>query len=440
MSGFTPVHLPPDRALNGRASQTFLRHYDGCPRSGFLYATTRGEVRTPEMLRGTALHLIAQRAVEAAIEQGEPTIPPDVVKVIADEVLAEVHVPSDEWDYLRECAWRLASELAVTPSAVVACETLFTLRLGERDVRCRIDFAELADEGAAVLVRDYKSGRGAPTQEEIARVRPDGSLHAKSFQLILYAVVLAFGVPVREEPCGACTGRGYAGEGVGRVPCKECGGSVGTNLQGRQDVMGRGVIEIPEPFPVAARAQRFDLEFAFPGIEDREGRMLRRSTSLTRLEVVEYKSALEGLLARVAQSERTGDWPAVVSDAACGQCPAPQLCPIPVELRDHRGEINTVEQAAEALAVLDREQAEHRARRAEVRNFAKAHGGPIRFGNKVAAFEYSESEVIRDREGLFAAVERAVRFGEPFDRSEFVRVQGRTEFKARDVVADEAPA
>lgn len=434
MGRFEPVHLPDDRRLNGRVSQTFLRHYDGCPRSGYLYATTRGETRTPEMLRGTALHLIAERATRHMIEQGEVTIPPDIVKVIADEVLAELHVPSWEWDYLRECAWRLGAELAVEPAANVACETLYVLRSGDYDVRCRIDFAELLEGGAAILVRDYKSGRGAPTQEEIARVRPDGSLHAKSFQLLLYAVVLAFGVPVREEECGTCEGAGDVAENFGILsqgtpsilPCPDCS--------------GKGRVEIPEPFPVAGRAQRFDVEYVFPGIENQEGKMLRRPMTLTRLEVAEYKTALDALLARVAESERTGDWPAIVSDSACGQCPAASLCPIPAELRDHRGTINTIEQAAEAASKLYREKKEHAARQAELRNFVKAHG-PVPHDGMIFDAEYSEHEEIKDKEGLFAAVERARLYGEPFDRAQFVRAKGRTEYKSRDVapVAEEAP-
>ena len=97
-----------------------------------------------------------------------------------------------------------------------------------------------------------------------------------------------------------------------------------------------------------ARARRFDMEFVYPGIEDREGRMLRRSMSLTRPELDEYRESLRGLIARLRHSEDSGDWPAVVSDEACSICPTSQECPIPRELRDHRGEIRSVEQAAEA--------------------------------------------------------------------------------------------
>jgi len=200
---------------------------------------------------------------------------------------------------------------------------------------------------------------------------------------------------------------------------------------------GRGRFETPEPFSVASQAQRFDLEFVYPGAENHEGRMATRPVSLTRLELIEYRASLEALLARVHASEASGDWPAVASDAACSECPAAQLCPIPAELRDHRGTINSVAEAAEACEVLDREKAEHRARQTELRNFAKANGGEIRFGRKVWELVYTEHEVVTDKDELLAAVDRAVRYGEDFERADFIRVKGRTDFKARDLSEEE---
>lgn len=427
MTAFSRVQLPDDRKLNGRASMTMLKHYALCQRSGFLYQLYRGEASTPEMARGTAGHLAVQRSIAAAIEQGEPTIPGDVVKVIANEALTEVHVPIEEHDRVREGVWRWSTETAIDPSAVIALETLFELDVDGLKVRCRIDLAQLLEGGAAVSVKDWKfSVGGVPTFEEIARKRPDGTLAAKQMQLVLYALALAYGVPVREEWCPVCDGNGMTGS-VGAERPDDI--AVCTNCH-------RGRIETPEPFPLAARAQRFDLELAFPLIEDREGKMVRRPVSLTRLELAEYHESLRALVAQLRSSEDTGDWPAKVSDEACSICPSRPSCPIPVELRDHRGEINTMEQAAEAAAKLHREKAEHRARQAELRNFAKAHG-PIPFDGMVFELVYSESEEIKDREGMFAAMERAVQYGEPFDRASFVRVKGRNDSKIRDLTPDE---
>lgn len=126
---FAPVHLPEDRRPLGRASQTLLRHFDLCARSGYLYLLHRGEARTAEMERGRALHAVAERMVRLAIENGEVTVPAEVVKAEVDAVLADpsFNVPVSEHDRIREMAYRLAEETAVDPGAVVSVETLFVL-------------------------------------------------------------------------------------------------------------------------------------------------------------------------------------------------------------------------------------------------------------------------------------------------------------------------
>lgn len=398
---FQPVNLPDDRRLDGRASQTFLRHYQGCPRSGFLYAKYKGEASTVELVRGRAVHEINERGTNLALEQGEPYVPPDIVKVIVNEVLAEQQVPFAEHDYIRECAYRWAANTAFPPAdQVLAVERLLVMDVAGYEIRMKVDYAEMLEGGAAVHVVDYKSARAMPAQEEISRRRPDGTLAAKSFQLVLYALGLRYGLPVRVEE--------HLGERV----------------------------EIREPFPLAERAQRFDLDFVFPGIEV-GGEMGRRSMTLTPLELEEYRASVEALLANVRRSEETGDWPAIVSDAACSECPSRPECPIPRELRDHRGTINTMDEAAEAAQVLEREKAEHRARQAELRSFAKAHGGAVPFGKKVWELVTSDSERIGDKDAMFAAVERARLYGEEFDRSRFVKTVTRTDFVARDMTVEE---
>jgi hypothetical protein len=437
---FAPVFLPENRRLEGRVSQTMLRHYQACPRSGFLYAQFKGEASTIEMVRGTAMHTVIERALALAVAKDEVAVPPDVVKDIVNEVLAEQHVPFAEHDYLREACYRWGAEFAAKPQEVVAIESLIVLRVGGYDVRMRVDFAELLDDGERVHVCDWKSSRSMPAQEDVARKRrdplPEGGeaavFLAKNFQLVLYALGLAFGVPVRVEECLTCDGRGARGGEIDSagwmeaVTCPSCKGS--------------GVHEVPEPFSLAGRAQRFDLEFVYPGIEF-DGVMARRPMSLTRLELSEYMASLEGLLARVAHSEESGDWPAQVSDDGCGECPAASLCPIPAELRDHRGTINTVEQAAEAQEVLDRRRAEDAAISREIKAFCKAQGIDLRYGrDRVREWKTSEVTKISDRESMFAAMERAVRFGEPFDRGEFVSTKPSTGFNARTLTADELMA
>jgi hypothetical protein len=283
------------------------------------------------------------------------------------------------------------------------------------EVRARIDFAEVLEHGAVCAVRDYKSSYAAPPYDEVARKRRDGSLAAKSFQLILYALCLAYGVPVREEECPLC-------EGVGDVAANFAIDSRGTpGIVCCPDCDGRGRIEVREPFPVASRAQRFDLEFVYPALENQDGKMVRRPVTLTRLELEQYRASLEGVVTRLAHADATGDWPAVVSDEACHQCPSAPECPIPAELRDHRGEINAPGQCADALEVRARVAAEQRAIGKEIRAFVKANG-PVRFGREmVAEIGFTQSERIKDKDGFMQAVDRAVRFGDPFDRGQFVK-------------------
>jgi hypothetical protein len=430
---FKPVFLP--NALGGSISQTALKHFDACPRSGFLYLLHKGEASTDRMVRGSAGHAALERCVRACVENGEVAIPPDLAKAVMDEVLAEYPVPLRYHDELREDVYRWASETAVDPSAVIACETLIVLEVDGFPVRMKVDFAELLEGGAAVHVADYKFAPGMPTQEEVARKRSDGSLMARSFQLVLYALGLRYGRPVRVEVCAACAGTGIQGgdESVD-YGCPECSPSPAI-------VRGAGRIETPEPFPLAERAQRFDLEYVYPGIEDRDGKMGRRRMSLSALELDAYLHSLGAVVARLREAERTGDWPAQTSDAACSECPAPRECPIPAELRDHAGRINTREEAEEAAEKLEREKALHRARQAELKAWAKANGGALRVGqDKVQEFVATRSEEIKDKEGLWVAVERAVRYGEPFERSEHVVEKTGTSFKVRKLTADELAA
>lgn len=382
--------------LGDRGSMTFLHHFNLCPRSGFLYALHRREdAKTAAMVRGSAFHEMTRRATELAIDpdRGEVQVPAEVAKDLMNEVLAEMPVPVEEHDYLREMTWRWAVEESWDPAAVIALETLFWLEVDGFQVRGKIDRADLLDDGRRVVVKDWKTSRSAPSFEDVARKRSDGTLAAKGFQLIVYALALVFGVPVRVED----------GE------------------------------EVPDPFPLASRAERFDLELVFPAIELDDGKMLRRPMTLTRAEVDEYRESLRGLIRRVRAAERSGDWPAVVSDEACSICPAKSECPIPRELRDYHGLISTAEQAAEAAEVLDRAQALLSASREEIKRFCKAQDGvSLRFGNRV--FEFVP--VVRrrlDREGLIAAAERRAQFGDPFDPADYVKESSGTDFKARDL-------
>jgi hypothetical protein len=154
----------------------------------------------------------------------------------------------------------------------------------------------------------------------------------------------------------------------------------------------------------------------FPLIEDRDGKMVTRDVSLTRLELEEYRESLRALVAQLRESERTGDWPAKISDEACSICPSRPCARSPRSLRDHRGTINTVDEFAEAMSVLEREKADHRARSTEARNFVKAHGGSLRFGDKVAELVFSEARRSGTRTRCSRRSSGRRLYGEPFER------------------------
>jgi hypothetical protein len=440
---FDPVFLPEDRRLGGRASQTFLKHFNACPRSGFLYAKYKGEAQTVKMMRGSAGHRIFELATNAMVDAEQPTIPAELVKAIVDEVLAdpEYPLPLEEHDYLREMSFRWASEWTVDPPYVVATETLFVLELGGYQVRCKVDFAQLLEDGAALYIVDYKTGQGVHRYEDVARVMSDGRLMAKNFQLVLYALAMAFGVPVRVEECDWCNWPGKAAGESGWAEPERVWQAHGGVIQDGYGVCpncgGTRRMEFPEPFSVASGVQRFDLEFVYPAVETREKVMLRRPMTLTRTDLHAYRASLEATLQRLAVAERDGDWPAVVSDSACGMCPASSECPIPAKLRDYLGAIKTPEMVADAAAVLDRSKGEHRKMQAVLRAHAKANGGRIRYGNKVWELVYSEHEEIVDKQVLWDAIARSLRTGEPFDRGEHVKTKGRTDFVARDITEED---
>lgn len=406
MSRFAPVHL--SKPLDKRASQTFLRHMARCPRSAYLYAEHKGEAQNDAMARGTAFHVLAERSIKLAIENGEQTIPPELVRDVLTEVLAEFPVPFDEHDFLREMSWRWASEWTLDPVQVVACETLFVLNVGGWDVRAKVDFAEL--RGQTLYVADWKSGRGAFSYDDIARKRCDGTFLPRTFQLVLYALAVKYGKPVRVDTF------------------RDKFLSVGQSVQ----EVERSV-EYVEDASRGARAQDVIAEFIYPAIENEEGRMLRRTTGLTALELSEQLESLKALVDRLATSERTGDWPAIVSTAACGECPCPPECPIPEAMRDHNGTITTVEQAAEALEALEIRREQDSKKRAAIKAFAKEHDVEIRFGaDKAARFVYSKTERV-DKNAVLAAVQQQ----RLLTRDEALSVTESTNFKDVKLSEDE---
>lgn len=396
---FDPVFLPEGVSpADGRASLTFLRHFDSCKRAGFLYATGAAP-GSHAMHRGSAIHAAIERCVQAIYEQGEGGIPPEVAKAIVDEVLAEHDVPLVEHDYVRMCVYRWADEWRLDPDRLAALETLFELDVDGLTVRCKIDYAELSEDGSKLEIRDWKSSRAMVSQDQVAGKRADGSFSARNMQLVVYALAMVFGAPL--------------------IP---------------RTVDGEIVWERQEP--VAPRAQEVSVGFVYPGIVDRkgprEGLMAMRCATLTPIELHEYMGSLRGLAARVAASVQSGDFPATPSATACSECPAPMLCPIPPELRTYRdsdglgvaGYVNSLGEAQDRAALVDRAKATVAAWEKELKAWSKANGGvSIPFGSDLEfAWVETGSETF-DRDAAVREMRRCAESGEEFDPQPFVRAR-----------------
>lgn len=448
-----PVFLPEERALNGRISVTGARQFNACPRAGYLYALTKGEDASHAMERGSALHHAIEQCTREVLRLGEVQVPPEVAKAIVNDVLADPRfaVPIEEHDYLRESVYRWAEFATFDPSAILGIEQMFELDLGGWTLRARLDYVTALEQGAVVSVEDYKSSRAMVGQEEIGRVRPDGSIAAKAFQLVAYALCVAFGYPVRVEPCGVCSGKGYTVE-VGpanasaRLPCPACGGfdplmvPVRDRVAGAVERMGTGVIETREPFRVADRAQRFDVAYVYPGIRFDDGPG-RRAASLTRLELVEYRASMEGILGRLGHAVESGEWPAIPSDHCENECPARSLCPR-LEQRSLAGRVNTPEEARAEAERLWVQKLQTEAGWKELKAFVKVLPGQrLRFGaDRVIEPVPAEFDEVVDREGMFDAIDRTARFGEKFERERFVRHRSRSPVTVRKLKEEELAA
>lgn len=422
MSRFQPVFL--DEPLGERISMTMLKHFNNCPRAGFLYAKHRRDgVQTVPMVRGSALHAVIERSIRAALDAGERQIPGEIVKAIVAEVLEEYAVPIEEHDYIRESAHRWAAEWQLfEDEKTVGLETLFVLEVAGWAVRCKVDYATVkTDDTKHVHIEDQKSGRGIPAYDEVSRKRRDGSIAAKNLQLILYMVAVVFGRPVELVACEDCQGGGQQAELDALVRCEACN--------------GRGQVEIVGE-QVARGCEEASADFVFPGVEDKSGLMMRRPVTLTRLEMLEYLESLESIVKRVAAAEKTGDWPAVVG-AGCAECPCGLECPIPVELRDHAGTINTEDEAREAFAVRAVRTKQERALGRELRAFVKQlPGSRLTYGkDQVAEFAARESVEVKDKPGMYEAIAGGMSVEDA--KARFEKVSKGTTFVERELSSDE---
>lgn len=413
-----PVDVPPRRP--SRLSTTLLECFDKCRRSAYL-SLTEGGGSTHEMDRGSGFHEFARVATEAALEHGE--VPPhELGKAMLAQVLAEHPewtIPKKERDRLRQMVFHWCEGVRFRPERLAAVESLFTMDVGGWTISGRIDRAEIDAEARTVRIRDYKTTPNVPTQEEFEA----------SYQVVIYALLVAYGFPTRRVPCPdpACDG-GYVPDGHdddGSVlvwaDCSTC--------------RGRGAID-ERLENIGAGLSFFDVgeEYPAPQLRD-DGTLHDRYMVLTRLELGEWMADLEQTVAAFDESLASGKWQAV-RGSHCSRCPAPALCPLPQHLRPRV--INSREDAVAEAVRLEFLKDETRAKTKELKDWAKFDGGRIRYGRDRVLELAIEAKRSLDKDGLARAVTRSVELGEAFPGPDaFYRVSSSNTFRDRTLSPSE---
>lgn len=267
--------------------QTWLRTLDKCAHSAYLSLKHDGGVESHPLFRGRAFHECVERATRACVTHGEPRVDQHLAKSILHEVLLDHPdwvVPASEMDDLRMMVYRWSEHFVCPDSPLV--EQLFHLDLDGAIVSGTVDLAWC--EGDTLHIRDYKTSRSTPTQDEISGRDPETGLAkgAKSAQLIIYALLMLDGHPV---------GSDWSAPSINRV----------------------------------------DARLIFPFFATDEG-LAERGLMIDRLELVEHREWLRVLVNRAQHGFDHGIWPAVPG-SQCFTCAAPQECPVPAVLRKIQG-------------------------------------------------------------------------------------------------------
>jgi RecB family exonuclease len=360
-------------------SQTLLSKHDRCPRSAYL--ARRYKTGSVEMDRGTAFHMVPERATALMLEQSPPetTIPGEICRELADAVMAErtdLVLPAEEQDAVRAMAWNWGEAWTVDPETFIGTEVPLELEIGGFVVTCRIDLVE--GQGSTIHIHDYKTGLNIRKREEIQR----------GFQGKLYGLAVLFGQQ------------------------RETGLNLGAGIN--------------------------DVWFyeTYPRYRDKEGGgLIKKEGVWTRTELAEFKVSLERNIERFAESLETGDWPAR-DGSWCSECPAPTECPIPAHLRS----VEQITNASEAEDAFSRKMAlerESRRLQAGLRGFVKEHGQPIFVGDYAFDAAVAQSKEVIDWDELIVGLTRTSELGAPFEINDHIRIKQSTKFGKRKKTEEE---
>lgn len=371
---FPPVEENIERPDSLR--QSLLKKHDCCPRSAYLMR--RYETASIPMDRGTAFHQTVERAIELMMEQGEPKIPGEVARELADAVMAErtdLVLPTREQDAVRLMAWNWAEGFLLDPKAVVGVEVPVELEVGGFTLTGTIDLLEA--HGQTLYIHDWKTSLNIRKREEVQR--------------------------------------GFQGQFYG-LACLE-GVHAETKLP-----LGTGINDV------------WFYE-TYPRYRDKDsGALVAKEGSWTRSELHEFRISLERNVTVFERALETGDWPAR-SGSWCAECPAPTECPIPERLR----QLDSIGSVAEAEAMFEKKIAlERDSRRVQssLRGWADPNG-PIYAGDYAFDGQDQQTNEVKDWDLLDLAINRSAEFGVPFKREDHIRPKRSVRFAKRKLTPEE---
>jgi hypothetical protein len=364
--GLPPVEENVERPE--KLSQSFLARADVCPRSAYLYTKHRGGPQSHAMARGEAFHLFAEWFINLLIDQDENSAPPEVAKDVLAAALAErpdLVLPEAERDALRVMAYHFAENLWIEPSKVVAVEKMLEMELAGTIVRGKVDYATVDPQTRHAEIWDWKSSWAVPSQDD----------YAKSFQPLLYALMLAEG----------------KGEG--------------------------------DPVPIGRGIDTFKVMEIYPRYRD----LPHRETILDRQRLTEFKGDVEALIATATLGFDQGKWSAVPG-SHCSTCPAMHECPLPAALIPVPAPDEDPEALAERWFFLSSEAASEKKR---LRAIAKESNGPIPLGKDLELrFDLRTYEKLKS--GKLPEV-KAIIEGAGFDPKDYITPVTESVFDKRKV-------
>jgi PD-(D/E)XK nuclease superfamily len=362
-------------------SQTLLGKHDSCPRSAYL--SRKYETSSIAMDRGTAFHLVAERATEMMLEAGEQTMPGEVAKELADAVMAEhpeLVLPTESQDAVRLMAWNWAEGTVLDPSALIGVELRIRFEVGGFALTCRIDRAEVFD--STLHLHDYKTSLNMRKREDVQR----------GFQGQFYALAALRGEVVPED-------------------------------------------ETLEPFAIGSGINDVWFWETYPRYRDEDsGQLIAKDGSWTRPELHEFATSLERNVEIFESSLESGEWPAR-DGSWCSQCAAPAECPIPEHLRAVE-EVTSPEHASDLFSLKLAHERHGRRMQATLRGWAKENG-PVFQGDYVFDGQLQRSKEVVDWGALLHAIYQSTELGVPLKLDDHIRVKESTMFGKRKLTEEE---